>query len=107
MVVPAVTGTLNLLKICSQLKVRRVVVVSSGGAVAMNPNWPSDKEKDETCWSDKEYCKSTGVSMSQKSFMYMYFSSINCLSSYIQNSHCLGYIWYHSNCILFVCNTSS
>ncbi|KMZ74251.1 putative Cinnamoyl-CoA reductase [Zostera marina] len=60
MVVPAVTGTLNLLKICSQVKVRRVVVVSSGGAVAMNPNWPSDKEKDETCWSDKEYCKSTG-----------------------------------------------
>lgn len=59
MVVPAVTGTLNVLKICSQVKVRRVVVVSSGAAVANNPKWPSDKEKDETCWTDKEYCKST------------------------------------------------
>ncbi|KAJ4962730.1 hypothetical protein NE237_022669 [Protea cynaroides] len=54
---PAVTGTLNVLKACSEIKVKRVVVVSSGAAVALNPNWPENQVMDETCWSDKEYCK--------------------------------------------------
>ncbi|KAJ4964314.1 hypothetical protein NE237_024253 [Protea cynaroides] len=54
---PAVTGTLNVLKACSETKVKRVVVVSSGTAVALNPNWPKNQVMDETCWSDKEYCK--------------------------------------------------
>lgn len=56
---PAVKGTLNVLKASSEGKVKKVVVVSSGAAVSMNPNWPKGKVKDETCWSDKEYCRAT------------------------------------------------
>ncbi|RWR72748.1 Cinnamoyl-CoA reductase 2 [Cinnamomum micranthum f. kanehirae] len=56
---PAVTGTVNVLKACSEAGVKRVVVVSSGAAVAMNPNWPKDKVIDEDCWSDEQYCKTT------------------------------------------------
>ncbi|KAF8405602.1 hypothetical protein HHK36_010509 [Tetracentron sinense] len=59
LVEPAVKGTLNVLKACSEAKVKRVVVVSSGAAVSMNPNWPKDQVKDETCWSDKDYCRET------------------------------------------------
>ncbi|XP_026658471.1 cinnamoyl-CoA reductase 1-like [Phoenix dactylifera] len=56
-IAPAVTGTLNVLKACSEANVKRVVVVSSTAAVIMNPNWPQDKVKDEDCWSDKEHCR--------------------------------------------------
>ncbi|RCV43187.1 hypothetical protein SETIT_9G274900v2 [Setaria italica] len=54
---PAVKGTLNVLKICSTLKVHKVVVMSSNAAVTSNPNWPQDRPKDESCWSDKEFCE--------------------------------------------------
>ena len=56
---PAVKGTLNVLKACLEAKVKRVVVVSSIAAVVMNPNWPKDQVKDERCWSDPEYVRST------------------------------------------------
>ncbi|KAJ4963896.1 hypothetical protein NE237_023835 [Protea cynaroides] len=56
---PAVTGTLNVLKACSEAKVKRVVVVSSVAAVSLNPNWPKNQIMDEICWSDKEYCRET------------------------------------------------
>ncbi|WOL19242.1 cinnamoyl-CoA reductase 1 [Canna indica] len=58
-IAPAVTGTLNVLKACSEAKVKRVVVVSSVVAVSLNPHWPQDKIKDELCWSDAEYCRKT------------------------------------------------
>ncbi|CAD6209622.1 unnamed protein product [Miscanthus lutarioriparius] len=54
---PAVKGTLNVLKVCSTLKVHKVVVMSSNAAVTSNPNWPQDRIKDESCWSDTEFCK--------------------------------------------------
>eukprot|EP00262_Sarcandra_glabra_P011791 TRINITY_DN2903_c0_g2_i3.p1 TRINITY_DN2903_c0_g2~~TRINITY_DN2903_c0_g2_i3.p1 ORF type:complete len:223 (+),score=28.66 TRINITY_DN2903_c0_g2_i3:282-950(+) len=57
---PAVTGTLNVLKACSEARVKRVVYVSSVAAVTLNPDWPQDKVKDEDCWSSKQYCKTTG-----------------------------------------------
>lgn len=60
-IAPAVTGTLNVLKACSEANVKRVVVVSSTAAIVMNPNWPRDKVKDEDCWSDKEHCRKTEV----------------------------------------------
>nr|CAB3453797.1 unnamed protein product [Digitaria exilis] len=55
---PAITGTKNVLEAASAAKVRRVVVVSSMVTVEINPkNWPKDKIKDESCWSDKEFCR--------------------------------------------------
>ncbi|XP_017243862.1 cinnamoyl-CoA reductase 1-like [Daucus carota subsp. sativus] len=54
---PAVKGTLNVLKACSEVKVKRVVLVSSVAAIAMNPSWPKGKLMDETSWSDKEFCR--------------------------------------------------
>ncbi|GKD80885.1 cinnamoyl-CoA reductase 2-like protein, partial [Tanacetum coccineum] len=55
---PAILGTKNVLNACLKAKVEKVVVVSSGSAVLWNPEWPSDKEMDETCWTDIEYAKS-------------------------------------------------
>ncbi|KAL8528043.1 hypothetical protein ACS0TY_005745 [Phlomoides rotata] len=59
LVEPTLKGTLNVLKACSETKVRRVVVVSSAAAVIMNPNLTNDSVIDESCWSDEEYCKAT------------------------------------------------
>ncbi|XP_025012472.1 cinnamoyl-CoA reductase 1 [Ricinus communis] len=54
---PAVKGTLNVLKACLEANVNRTIVVSSGAAVSMNPSWPKDQVKDESCWSDKQFQK--------------------------------------------------
>ncbi|XAR61504.1 Cinnamoyl-CoA reductase [Bertholletia excelsa] len=56
---PAVQGTHNVLNACAEAKVKRVVFVSSGAAVCMNPDWPKGKVMDESCWSDPGYCKRT------------------------------------------------
>ncbi|GLU00111.1 hypothetical protein SLE2022_175040 [Rubroshorea leprosula] len=56
---PAVKGTLNVLKACLDAKVKRVIVVSSEAAVSFNPRLPEGQIKDEACWSDKEYCRTT------------------------------------------------
>lgn len=58
---PAVKGTLNVLKACSEENVKRVVCVSSVAAVALTPNWPEEKVMDESSWSDKEFCRTTNV----------------------------------------------
>ncbi|XP_031404397.1 cinnamoyl-CoA reductase 2-like [Punica granatum] len=59
MLEPAVRGTLNILKACSEAKVKRLVYISSTAAVIFDPKWPEDRAKDETCWSDKEFCRAT------------------------------------------------
>ncbi|KAM3212924.1 hypothetical protein ACQJBY_065754 [Aegilops geniculata] len=56
---PAVAGTLNVLRACREAGVCRVVVVSSAGAVFINPNPPEGPTMDEHCWSDEEYCRAT------------------------------------------------
>lgn len=58
---PAVKGTLNVLKACVEAKVKRVVFVSSVVALSLNPSWPKGRVVDETCWSDKDYCRTTKV----------------------------------------------
>ncbi|KAF6151106.1 hypothetical protein GIB67_010005 [Kingdonia uniflora] len=79
---PAITGTLNVLKACSEIRVKRVVVVSSVTAVLLNPSWPRDKVKDEACWSDKEYCRAT-------KHVYTFPSAtISCLMNVTYLVHC-------------------
>ncbi|CAM0909954.1 unnamed protein product [Alopecurus aequalis] len=56
---PALTGTMNVLKACSEAKVKRLVMVSSLAAVMVNPSWPGEKAMDEECWSDVDYCRTT------------------------------------------------
>ncbi|KAI7736844.1 hypothetical protein M8C21_019248 [Ambrosia artemisiifolia] len=56
---PAILGTQNVLKACSKAKVEKVVVVSSGAAVMVNPKWTSDMELDESCWTDIVHANST------------------------------------------------
>lgn len=58
---PAVKRTLNVLRAGSETKVKRFVYVSSIVAAMLNPKWPKDRVKDETCWSDKEHCRATKV----------------------------------------------
>ncbi|XP_031405361.1 cinnamoyl-CoA reductase 1-like [Punica granatum] len=60
MLEPAIKGTHNVLRACFEAKVKRVVYISSITAVMLNPKWPKDRVKDETCWSDKEYCRAAG-----------------------------------------------
>ncbi|KAJ8637027.1 hypothetical protein MRB53_011294 [Persea americana] len=60
---PAVRGTLNVLKACSETGVERVIVVSSTAAVVMNPNWPPNRLMDEDCWSDIDYCRESQVTV--------------------------------------------
>ncbi|KAI3730286.1 hypothetical protein L1987_61455 [Smallanthus sonchifolius] len=55
---PAVNGTLNVLKACCEVNVKKVVYVSSVAAVAVIPNYPQDRPLDETFWSDQQLCRS-------------------------------------------------
>lgn len=61
MIAPAVTGTVNVLKACSEAKVKRVVVVSSLSAVMVHPTWNMVPVMDESYWSDVELCRTTEV----------------------------------------------
>ena len=79
MIEPAVKGTLNVLKACVEAKVKRVVVVSSISALVMNPSWPKDQVIDETCWSDKEYCRTTKVT-DHKIQLYVELVALFCTS---------------------------
>lgn len=81
---PAVVGTRNVLSACEKAKVKKVVVVSSAGAVAVTPNRPKDRPMDEECWSDLEYCKATQVTIHMKLLLLLLklcsliFYSIQC-----------------------------
>ena len=89
---PAVKGTLNVLKACTEAKVKRVVVVSSGSAVMRNPRWPKGKVKDETCWSDKEYCRTTEVA--NWKLLNKQFESTASAKGFYIDTGCLCQNWY-------------
>ncbi|XP_020265424.1 cinnamoyl-CoA reductase 2-like [Asparagus officinalis] len=86
---PAVEGTLIVLKVCSEVKVKRVIVVSSVVSVLMNPKWPKDKVMDEECWSDSEYCRTT--------------ENWYCLSKTIAETEALEYARKHELDVVTVC----
>lgn len=61
--VPAVEGTLNVVRAAKDAGgVRRVVVTSSISAMVPNPGWPAGEVLDERCWTDIDYCEKNGVS---------------------------------------------
>ncbi|CAN6177501.1 unnamed protein product [Urochloa humidicola] len=53
----AVAGTRNVLAACRDAGVRRVIVVSSVAAVAVNPKCPDGIDLDEEWWSDEDFCR--------------------------------------------------
>ncbi|KAL0906325.1 hypothetical protein M5K25_024809 [Dendrobium thyrsiflorum] len=54
---PALLGTRNIFKACSKTNIKRVVVVSSNAAIAINPDWPHGTIMDERCWLDEDFCR--------------------------------------------------
>nr|CAB3497685.1 unnamed protein product [Digitaria exilis] len=62
LIVPAVEGTLNVLRAAKEAGgVRRVVVTSSIAAIVPSPGWPSGEVRDERCWADVDYCDKHGL----------------------------------------------
>ncbi|KAA8540544.1 hypothetical protein F0562_024537 [Nyssa sinensis] len=59
MMAPAVNRTKNVIIAAAEAKVRRVLFMSSIGAVYMDPNRDPDKVVDDSCWSDLQFCKNT------------------------------------------------
>ncbi|KAL5219038.1 hypothetical protein ABZP36_019722 [Zizania latifolia] len=62
LMVPAVEGTLNVLRAAKDAGgVRRVVVTSSISSIVPNPGWPAGEVLDERSWTDIDYCEKNGV----------------------------------------------
>ncbi|CAN6322173.1 unnamed protein product [Urochloa humidicola] len=62
LMVPAVEGTLNVLRAAKEAGgVRRVVVTSSNAAIMPSPGWPAGEVPDERCWTDIDYCEKNGL----------------------------------------------
>jgi nucleoside-diphosphate-sugar epimerase len=61
MINPAVEGTLNVLKACSEAAVKRVVLTSSIGAVYIDPSRPATQIIDESCWSNETHVREIKV----------------------------------------------
>ncbi|CAN6314719.1 unnamed protein product [Urochloa humidicola] len=62
LIMPAVEGTLNVLRAAKEAGgVRRVVVTSSNAAIMPSPEWPAGEVPDERCWTDVDYCEKNGL----------------------------------------------
>ncbi|CAN6286396.1 unnamed protein product [Urochloa humidicola] len=62
LMVPAVEGTLNVLRAAKEAGgVRRVVVTSSNAAIMPSPGWPAGEVPDERCWTEIDYCEKNGL----------------------------------------------
>ncbi|TJX55701.1 SDR family oxidoreductase, partial [Soehngenia saccharolytica] len=55
----AVKGSLNVLKACNEVGVKRVILTSSIGAIYLDPNRNPQTIVDEDCWSNLHYCIQT------------------------------------------------
>jgi len=64
LMVPAVEGTQNVVRVAKDAgRVRRVVVTLSISAMVPSPGWPSGEVLDERCWTDIDYCEKNRVSL--------------------------------------------
>ncbi|KAK8950495.1 Tetraketide alpha-pyrone reductase 1 [Platanthera guangdongensis] len=63
MITPALTGTLNVLKACSEVGIKRVLLVSSSVTILRNSSWPKDRVMDESCWSEEHLLRETEVAV--------------------------------------------
>jgi cinnamoyl-CoA reductase len=79
----AVEGTRNVINAAADEGVRRAVFTSTYGAVHMDPNRSPDVVLDETCWSDYDFCKKTGVSCRHCQPLFFFFSDSSHHSSTI------------------------
>ncbi|KAM0907665.1 hypothetical protein ACQ4PT_015973 [Festuca glaucescens] len=61
MMTPAIEGTRNVLKACSATNVQKFIQVSSVVAAVYNPGWPQGEVRDESSWSDKEFCRENEI----------------------------------------------
>ncbi|KAK1603947.1 hypothetical protein QYE76_027620 [Lolium multiflorum] len=61
MMTPTIEGTRNVLKACSAMNVKKFIQVSSVAAAVYNPGWPQGKVRDESSWSDKEFCRENEI----------------------------------------------
>ncbi|XP_037418030.1 phenylacetaldehyde reductase-like [Triticum dicoccoides] len=57
LLLPAVNGTLNVLRAAKDSGIKRVVLVSSQTAMCPSPDWPAGKVIDEDSWADAEILK--------------------------------------------------
>lgn len=57
-----VRGTINVVEACAQTdSVEKIVFTSSLTAAVWRENILSEKDVDERCWSDKEFCRKMKV----------------------------------------------
>jgi nucleoside-diphosphate-sugar epimerase len=74
LMVPAVEGTLNVLRAAKDAGgVRRVVITSSISAIVPSPGWPAGEVRDERCWTDIDYCEKNGVSELPSELSILFF----------------------------------
>ncbi|KAG6510054.1 hypothetical protein ZIOFF_028062 [Zingiber officinale] len=54
-------GDSQLLRAAKESGVRWVVVTSLISAIVPSPGWPADRVKDESCWTNLDYCRQKEV----------------------------------------------
>ncbi|KAF7843213.1 cinnamoyl-CoA reductase 2-like [Senna tora] len=102
---PAVKGTTNVLKASLEAKVERVVFVSSISAVFMNPQLSKEKLIDESCWSDKEYCKKTEGHASFTRIFLLLMQNWYCYSKTEAESQALDFAKRTGLAVVTICPT--
>lgn len=72
-----VRGTINVVEACAQTNtVDKIVFTSSLTAAVWRENILSEKDVDERCWSDKEFCRKMKVGNFKTSVIFLLESVI-------------------------------